>query len=60
MKEESDAGVGQPVITQNEQPEITSEQYPPEDNTVEKGDMESLTPQLDQDVEKFSSKLNRR
>ena len=60
MKEESDAGVGQPVITQGEQPEITSEQYPPEDNTVEKGDMESLTPQLDQDVEKFSSKLNRR
>jgi len=60
MKEESDAGVGQPVITQGEQPEITSEQYPPEDNTVEKGDSESLTPQLDQDVEKFSSKLNRR
>ena len=59
MKEESDAGVGQPVITQGEQPEITSEQYPPEDNTVEKGDMESLTPQLDQDVEKFSSKLNK-
>ena len=60
MKEESDAGVGQPVITQGEQPEITSEQYPPEDNTVENGDSESLTPQLDQDVEKFSSKLNRR
>ena len=60
MKEESDAGVGQPVINQGEQPEITSEQYPPEDNTVEKGDSESLTPQLDQDVEKFSSKLNRR
>ena len=60
MKEEADAGVGQPVITQGEQPEITSEQYPPEDNTVEKGDSESLTPQLDQDVEKFSSKLNRR
>ena len=60
MKEEADAGVGQPVITQGEQPEITSEQYPPEDNTVEKGESESLTPQLDQDVEKFSSKLNRR
>ena len=60
MKEEADAGVGQPVINQGEQPEITSEQYPPEDNTVEKGDSESLTPQLDQDVEKFSSKLNRR
>ena len=60
MKEEADAGVGQPVITQGEQPEITSEQYPPEDNTVEKGDMESPTPQLDQDVENFSSKLNRR
>ena len=60
MKEESDAGVGQPVINQGEQPEITSEQYPPEDNTVEKGESESLTPQLDQDVEKFSSKLNRR
>jgi len=59
MKKEADAGVGQPVITQGEQPEITSEQYPPEDNTVEKGDSESLTPQLDQDVEKFSSKLNR-
>jgi hypothetical protein len=60
MKKEADAGVGQPVMPQGEQPEISEDQYPPEDNTVEKGDTESETPQLDQDVDKFSSKLNRR
>ena len=59
MKEEADAGVGQPVMPQGEQPEISEDQYPPEDNTIEKGDTESETPQLDQDVDKFSSKLNR-
>jgi hypothetical protein len=60
MKKEADAGVGQPVMPQGEQPEISEDQYPPEDNTVEKDDTESETPQLDQDVDKFSSKLNRR
>ena len=59
MKEEADAGVGQPVMPQGQQPEVSEDQYPPEDNTVEKGDTESETPQLDQDVDKFSSKLNR-
>jgi len=60
MKEEQDQGVGQPVLMQG-QDQINSDQYPPEDNTADdKTQMESPTPQLDADVEKYSSLLNRR
>jgi hypothetical protein len=45
---------------QQEQPEVSPEQYPPEDNTQETGGAESLTPELDAAVEKYSGNINRK
>ena len=42
------------------QPEVSEEQYPPEDNVTEAGASESMTPELDAMVEKFSSGINRK
>jgi hypothetical protein len=60
MDEEEEQGIGQPVNPAGGEPQVTAEQYPPEDNTVEQGASESLTPMLDADVEKYSTILNRR
>ena len=38
--------------------EVSSDQFPPEDNTLEDGANDSKTPQLDADVEKYSN-INR-
>jgi len=38
----------------------TEEQFPPEDNTIEPGANESLTPELDAEVEKYSSNINKK
>ena len=43
-----------------EQPQVTADQYPPVDNTVDITTDESLTPELDSNVEKFSSGINKR
>ena len=56
IKEEDDNGTGGPTMQEGEQ--VSPEQYPPEDNTIEKGAEDSKTPQLDADVEKYSS-INR-
>ena len=56
IKEEEDNGTGGPTMQEGEQ--VSPEQYPPEDNTIEKGAEDSKTPQLDADVEKYSS-INR-
>ena len=56
IKEEDSNGTGGPTTPTGEQ--VSSEQYPPEDNTVENGAEDSKTPQLDADVEKYSS-INR-
>jgi hypothetical protein len=45
---------------QQEQPEASAEQFPPEDNTQETGGAESLTPELDAAVEKFSGNINKK
>jgi hypothetical protein len=58
MDDEADQGIGQPMNA--EQPQVDPNQYPPEDNTVDEGSQESKTPQLDMEVEKYSSLLNRR
>jgi hypothetical protein len=58
MEDEQEKGIGQPLNAQ--QPEVDGDQYPPEDNTVEEGSNESMTPQLDMEVEKYASILNRR
>ena len=60
MDEEEEQGIGQPVNQVGGEPQVTAEQYPPEDNTVEQGASESLTPMLDADVEKYLTILNRR
>ena len=56
IKEEDNNGTGGPTMPTGEQ--VSAEQYPPEDNTVENGAEDSKTPQLDADVEKYSS-INR-
>ena len=56
IKEEDSNGTGGPTMPTGEQ--VSAEQYPPEDNTVENGAEDSKTPQLDADVEKYSS-INR-
>jgi len=60
MDEEEEQGVGGPTQPQGEEPEVSDEQYPPVDNTAEKGTSESFTPMLDAEVEKYSSLLNKR
>jgi hypothetical protein len=60
MSEEQEQGIGQPIGTEQETP-IDPNQYPPEDNTSdEKTQNESQTPQLDAEVNKYASILNRR
>jgi hypothetical protein len=50
---------GQPLDQgEEEQPEATPEDYPPEDNVSEKDSNESSTPELDKQVQKFSKVIN--
>lgn len=53
IKEEESNGTGGPTSSGGEQ--VSPEQYPPEDNTIERGAEDSKTPQLDADVEKYSN-----
>jgi hypothetical protein len=63
IKKEADLGIGGPTMPpQPEQPQeeqVDPEQYPPEDNTVDDASQESDTPDLDAEVEKYSSLLNK-
>ena len=59
IKQEEEDGTGGPSQP-GQEPEVSAEQYPPEDNTADNGSAESQTPQLDADVEKYSAILNRR
>ena len=43
-----------------EQPQVSADQYPPVDNTIDISTDESSTPELDSSVEKFSSGINKR
>ena len=51
---------GQPLDQgeEEQQPEATPEDYPPEDNVSEKDSNESSTPELDKQVQKFSKVIN--
>ena len=50
---------GQPLDQgQEEEPEATPEEYPPEDNVSERDSNESSTPELDKQVQKFSKVIN--
>ena len=45
---------------QQQQEQVDPEQYPPEDNTVDSGNnMESKTPMLDSEFNKYSSRINK-
>lgn len=50
----------QPDQQQQDQNQASPDQYPPEDNTAEEGSEESLTPELDAQVEKYSSLINKK
>lgn len=41
------------------QPEVSADQYQPQDNTQDVGPSESMTPELDASVEKFSGNINK-
>ena len=60
-KEEAD-GTGGPTLPpeMQQQQQADAEANPPVDNTQDEAANESLTPQLDSDVEKYSSLLNKR
>jgi len=59
-QEEKD-GTGGPTMSGNgEEPPVSPDEYPPVDNTVDDNAAESKTPALDAEVDKFSSRLNRK
>jgi hypothetical protein len=60
MEEESEQGIGQPLQQDQQEEQVDPDQYPPEDNTSDNGSSDTMTPQLDAEVEKYSSLLNRR
>ena len=60
IDDESEQGIGQPLNPVGGEPQVTAEEYPPEDNTIDDKSTESMTPMLDSEVEKYSSILNRR
>jgi len=43
-----------------EEPPVSPDEYPPVDNTVDDNAAESKTPALDAEVDKFSSRLNKK
>ena len=62
IAKEDTAGTGGPTTPpeQQQQQQADAEANPPVDNTQDDAANESLTPQLDSDVEKYSSLLNKR
>jgi hypothetical protein len=61
MSEEQEQGIGQPIGADQQEQQVDANQYPPEDNTSdEQSQTESQTPQLDAEVNKYASLLNRR
>ena len=59
MKKEDEQGIGPALPIPGQEQQVDPEAYPPEDNTQEEGASESMTPMLDSEVEKYSSKLNK-
>ena len=59
-KEEKDGTGGPTMLGNGEEPPVSPDEYPPVDNTVDDNAAESKTPALDAEVDKFSSRLNRK
>jgi len=55
IDEEEKEGTGGPTLQQGQEPPASPEEYPPADNT---GEVESPTPQLDAETERYSTRLN--
>lgn len=56
---EEEQGIGPVLGVPGQEEQVDPDAYPPEDNTQEEGASESMTPMLDSEVEKYSSKLNK-
>ena len=59
MKKEDEQGIGPALPMAGQEEQVDPDAYPPEDNTQEEGASESMTPMLDSEVEKYSSRLNK-
>ena len=61
IAQEDKDGTGGPTMSNGgQEPPASPEEYPPVDNTVDENAEESKTPTLDAEVDKFSSRLNRK
>jgi len=59
MDAEEEQGIGPALGVPGQEEQVDPDAYPPEDNTQEEGASESMTPMLDSEVEKYSSRLNK-
>jgi hypothetical protein len=59
MDAEEEQGIGPVLGVPGQEEQVDPDAYPPEDNTQEEGSSESMTPMLDSEVEKYSSRLNK-
>jgi hypothetical protein len=59
IEKEQQQGNGGPAMQQGQEPPASPGEYPPIDNTVDDASVESNTPDLDKQTERYSSILNR-
>jgi hypothetical protein len=59
IEEEQQQGISGPAMQQGQEPPASPDEYPPVDNTVDDESIESNTPNLDRQTERYSSILNR-
>jgi hypothetical protein len=60
IDKEQEQGLGGPSSNQEQELPVSPDEYPPIDNTIDDTNTESVTPELDAQVNKYASLLNRR
>ncbi len=60
IDKEQEQGLGGPTLNQEQEPPASPDEYPPVDNTIDDANTESATPELDDQVNRYTSILNRR
>jgi hypothetical protein len=60
IDKEQEQGLGGPTLNQEQEPPASPDEYPPVDNTIDDSNTESATPELDDQVNRYTSILNRR
>jgi hypothetical protein len=60
IDKEQEQGLGGPTLNQEQEPPVSPDEYPPVDNTIDDANTESATPELDAQVDRYTSILNRR